>query len=52
VPGPGEAQARVAGGNYHEFLSRRLALILAERPRPRRALAIGDRGADLLPEIA
>jgi UDP:flavonoid glycosyltransferase YjiC (YdhE family) len=52
VPGPGEAQAQLAGGDYHAFLSRRLALILAERPRPRRAPAIGDRGADLLPEIA
>jgi len=52
VPGPGEAQARLAGGDYHAFLSRRLALILAERPRPRRVLAVGDRGADLLPEIA
>ncbi len=52
VPGPGEAQAQLAGGDYHAFLSRRLALILAERPRPRRALAIGDTGADLLAEIA
>ncbi|MEK6327201.1 MAG: glycosyltransferase [Actinomycetota bacterium] len=52
VPGPGEAQARLAGGDYHSFLSRRLTLILAERPRPRRALAIGDTGADLLAEIA
>ncbi len=52
VPGPGEAQARMAGGDYDSFLSRRLALILAERPRPRRALAIGDTGADLLAEIA
>ena len=52
VPGPGEPQARLAGGDYHSFLSRRLALILAERPRPRRALAIGEAGTDLLAEIA
>ena len=49
VPGPGEAQAQLAGGDYHAFLSRRLALILAERPRPRRALTIGDTGDAGLP---
>jgi len=52
VPGPGEAQAQLAGGDYHAFLSRRVALVLAERPRPRRALTIGETGSDLLAEIA
>ena len=50
VPGPGEAQARLAGGDYHAFLRRRLALILAERPRPRRALAIGERARTCSPK--
>jgi hypothetical protein len=50
VPGPGEAQARMAGADYHEFLRRRLALILAERPRPRRVLAAGDADEDLVTE--
>ena len=35
VPGPGSRQAQLAGGPYEEFLRRRLALIAAERPRPR-----------------
>ncbi len=52
VPAEGEAQAQLAGADYHEFQRRRLALILAERPRPRRALTIGDTGEDLLAEIA
>jgi hypothetical protein len=52
VPAPGEAQARLAGADYHVFLRRRLELVLAERPRPRRALTIGERGAELLAEIA
>jgi UDP-N-acetylglucosamine--N-acetylmuramyl-(pentapeptide) pyrophosphoryl-undecaprenol N-acetylglucosamine transferase len=52
VPGPGEAQAQLAGGDYHAFLSRRVALVLAERPRPRRSLTIGETGSDLLAEIA
>jgi UDP:flavonoid glycosyltransferase YjiC (YdhE family) len=52
VPGPGEAQAQLAGADYHSFLRRRLALILAERPRPRRALTIGETGKGMLTEIA
>jgi hypothetical protein len=52
VPAPGDSQVRLAGGDYDSFLSRRLALVLAARPRPRRALAIGERGADLVGEIA
>jgi UDP:flavonoid glycosyltransferase YjiC (YdhE family) len=52
VPAPGEAQAQLAGADYHVFLRRRLALVLAERPRPRRALTIGQTGVELLAEIA
>jgi UDP:flavonoid glycosyltransferase YjiC (YdhE family) len=48
VPAPGERQAELAGGDYEEFLRRRLELILAERPRPRRVLvASGSRPAPL-----
>jgi spore coat polysaccharide biosynthesis predicted glycosyltransferase SpsG len=46
VPAPGERQPELAGGEYDGFLRRRLALILAERPRPRRVLlAPGSRPA-------
>jgi hypothetical protein len=48
VPGPGSRQAELAGGAYEAFLRRRLGLILAQRPRLRRAAAIGDVPADLL----
>jgi len=41
VPAAGERQPELAGGDYDSFLRRRLALILAERRRPRRAIAIG-----------
>ncbi len=41
VPAEGEAQPRLAGGDYDSFLRRRIALILAERPRPRRTIAVG-----------
>jgi hypothetical protein len=41
VPAPGERQAALAGGDYDSFLRRRLALILAERRRPARAMASG-----------
>jgi UDP-N-acetylglucosamine:LPS N-acetylglucosamine transferase len=41
VPAAGERQAELAGGDYDSFLRRRLALILAERRRPARAMAIG-----------
>jgi spore coat polysaccharide biosynthesis predicted glycosyltransferase SpsG len=39
VPAAGERQAHLAGGGYEDFLRRRLELILAERPRPRRVLS-------------
>jgi UDP:flavonoid glycosyltransferase YjiC (YdhE family) len=48
VPGPDERQVAVAGGDYGAFLRRRLGLILARRPRLRRALAVGEVPADLL----
>lgn len=38
VPASGEHQAELAGGDYDDFLRRRIELILAERPRPRRTL--------------
>lgn len=41
VPAPGERQAELAGVPYEQFVRRRLALILAGRPRPRRLLALG-----------
>jgi hypothetical protein len=41
VPGPGERQAELAGVGYEEFLRRRLALVLAHRPRFRRVLTVG-----------
>jgi len=48
VPGPGERQAAFAGGDYEEFRRRRVGLILAHRPRLRRALAAGDVPEDLI----
>jgi hypothetical protein len=48
VPGPAERQAELAGGDYESFLRRRLGLVLAQRPRLRRAIAIGDVPAELL----
>ena len=41
VPAAGELQPELAGGDYESFLRRRLALILAERRRPARTMAIG-----------
>lgn len=38
VPARGERQAELAGGGYEAFVRRRVELILAERPRPRRVL--------------
>ena len=52
VPGPGEARRSWPAATTSPFLRRRLALILAERPRPRRALTIGETGKGLLTEIA
>jgi UDP:flavonoid glycosyltransferase YjiC (YdhE family) len=42
VPGRGERQAELAGTDYERFRRRRLALILAQRPRFERVVAIGD----------
>jgi len=38
VPAEGERQPELAGGDYDDFVRRRLALILAQRPRPRRTI--------------
>ena len=48
VPAPGERQAALAGGDYGSFLRRRLGLVLAQRPRFRRAMAVGEVPDDLL----
>lgn len=42
VPGPEEAQSRLVPGDHDAFLRARVALILAERPRPRRLLGAGE----------
>jgi len=51
IPAPSEPQAKLAPGGYDAFLRRRLALILAERPPPRRALAIGAVDSALLEAV-
>ena len=48
LPAPDDVQAALSGTPYEDFARRRLELILAERPRPRRMLAAGDRGRELL----
>jgi hypothetical protein len=48
VPPAGGRQAELDGGAYEAFLRTRLGLVLAHRPRLRRALAIGDVRGDLL----
>jgi UDP:flavonoid glycosyltransferase YjiC (YdhE family) len=48
VPGPGDRQATLAGGDYGRFLRARLRLVLAHRPRLRRAVGVGDVPAELL----
>jgi hypothetical protein len=42
VPARGELQPELAGGDYDSFLRRRLSLILSERRRPRRTIALGE----------
>jgi UDP:flavonoid glycosyltransferase YjiC (YdhE family) len=41
VPGRADRQAELAGVPYEELLRRRLELVLGERPRPRRVVALG-----------
>ncbi len=48
VPARGERQPELAGGDYEAFVRRRLGTILAQRPRLRRAIAIGDVPDELL----
>jgi UDP:flavonoid glycosyltransferase YjiC (YdhE family) len=48
VPAPSERQAALADGDYEAFLRRRLGLILARRPRFRRASAVGEVPGELL----
>jgi hypothetical protein len=48
VPAAGSRQPELAGGDYRSFLRRRLGLILAQRPRLRRAIAIGEVPPELL----
>ena len=47
VPGPEEPQAALSGFDYDEFRRRRLGLILAHRPRLRRAVEAGEVPPDL-----
>ncbi len=42
VPARDEPQARLAAGSYEDFVAARLRLILAERRRPQRFIAIGE----------
>jgi hypothetical protein len=42
VPAEGERQPELAGGDYESFFRRRLGTILAQRPRLRRAIPIGE----------
>lgn len=44
VPGPGSRQAELAGVPYEAFRERRLELIRAHRPRPKRTLDLGATG--------
>ena len=46
VPGRAERQPELAGGTYEDFVRRRLELILAERPEPRRTV-VAPGGAPL-----
>jgi UDP:flavonoid glycosyltransferase YjiC (YdhE family) len=48
IPGAGERQAALAGGDYADFRRRRLGLILDKRPRFRRAVAAGAVPEDLI----
>jgi UDP:flavonoid glycosyltransferase YjiC (YdhE family) len=50
VPGAGERQAQLAGGERAAFVRDRVALILAERPRPKRVVLLGDADESLLPD--
>ena len=47
IPGPEDRQATLSGVGYEEFRRRRLALILAHRPRLRRLIEVGEVPIDL-----
>ncbi len=51
VPARGSPLATAGGEVYDSFLRRRLDLILAERPRPRRRLAIGQTSETVLASL-
>jgi hypothetical protein len=51
VPARDEPQAEGSGLSYSAFVRRRIGLILAERRRPRRALALGNQNPRLLEAI-
>lgn len=51
VPGPAAAQAVLAAEPWESFARRRLELILAERRRPRRMLAVGAAGEEMLASL-
>jgi hypothetical protein len=51
VPAPGTPQALAGADDYDSFLRRRLSLILAERRRPRRFLALGEAGEAALAQL-
>jgi UDP:flavonoid glycosyltransferase YjiC (YdhE family) len=48
IPARGEAQPELAGGAYSDFVRGRLELIMAERRRPKRLVAVGDQAAEIL----
>jgi UDP:flavonoid glycosyltransferase YjiC (YdhE family) len=51
VPGRGDRQVELAGVPYEQLLRRRLGLVLAERPRPRRVVAIGEVPDDVIDAV-
>jgi hypothetical protein len=51
VPGRGDRQVELAGVPYEELLRRRLELVLAERPRLRRVVALGEVPEDVVDAV-
>jgi hypothetical protein len=48
LPARSEVQAQLAGAAYEKFARSRLELILAERRRPRRLIAVGEQAEAVL----